>query len=66
MKTQIWIVIAVAVAFVSFLMGYSLPPFLEVGFGSGGEKKIESGASSTQDVKDLQKEYEELYKDVFK
>lgn len=67
MKTNLWVMIAIAIAFVSFLMGYSLPPFLEVGFGKGGgEKKIESGTSGPQDIKDLKKQYEELYKDVFK
>jgi hypothetical protein len=59
MKASLWVIIIIAVAFVAFLMGYSLPPFLEVGFGKGG-KKIETGAPVD---KDLMKHYEELYKE---
>lgn len=38
MKTDFWIVTIIAVAFVGFLVGYGVPPMLEVGMiGSGGE-----------------------------
>jgi hypothetical protein len=58
MKASLWIVIIIVVAFLGFMMGYALPPFLEVGFGGGG--KIEGGAPSEQD---LMKQYEQLYQE---
>lgn len=45
--------------FSTFLIGYSLPPFMEVGFGVGS--KVETGGAPPAD---LMKQYEELYKNA--
>ena len=58
MKTQLWIIITLVVGFLGFMMGYSVPPFIEVGFTGGDEAGIESGTID----KDLMKQYENLYK----
>ncbi|MDF1577392.1 MAG: hypothetical protein P1P81_02995 [Desulfobulbales bacterium] len=59
MKKHLVIIIAIVVGFTTFMLGYSLPPFLEVGFG-GGENV---GAGAVPDA-DLMKQYENLYKDT--
>jgi hypothetical protein len=56
-KHHVWIIVVIVVGFGSFMVGYSLPPFLEVGFGGG--EAIESGVSADEE---LMKKYEELYK----
>ena len=43
------------------MLGYSLPPFLEVGFGDGGTPSIDSGAG---DEAELMKQFEDLYKEL--
>lgn len=58
-KQHLYIIIAIVISFSTFLLGYSLPPFLEVGFG--GDQVIESSTDNTQ--ADLMKQYEDLYKD---
>lgn len=57
MKTSLWVVILVVLAFLGFMMGYALPPFLEVGFGQGGGA-LEGGPATEEE---LMKQYEELY-----
>ena len=47
--------------FSTFMIGYSLPPFLEVGFGEGGTPAIGSGAG---DEAELMKQFENLYQEV--
>ena len=32
-KKNLWMVIIIVAGFLGFMMGYSVPPFLEVGFG---------------------------------
>lgn len=61
MKQHLLFMILVVVGFSSFMLGYSLPPFLEVGFGGG--ENVEAGGVSDSDA-DLMKQYENLYKDV--
>ena len=57
MKTQLWIIITLVVSFLGFMMGYSVPPFIEVGFtGSQG------GVEALTTDEDLMKQYENLYK----
>ncbi len=60
MKSTFWIVILVVVGFTGFLIGYSLPPFVEAGIIGGGPNKVKAGAqldTKTQDYyKNLQKE----------
>jgi len=60
MKSSHWIVILVVIAFTGFLVGYSLPPFIEAGMIGGGPNKVKAGAqldSKTQDY------YKNLLKD---
>ncbi len=57
MKHHLWIIVIIVIGLSSFLVGYSLPPFLEVGFGTATE---EGGATSEEDLKKL---YEELYRE---
>ncbi|MBU0480538.1 MAG: hypothetical protein KKG47_05505 [Proteobacteria bacterium] len=57
MKQHLMIIIAIVVGFSTFMLGYSLPPFLEVGFGDGAG--IEGGVAPDSE---LLKQYENLYK----
>ena len=57
-KHHLLIIITIVVGFGTFMLGYSLPPFLEVGFGDGESVEVGSEADS-----DLMKQYEDLYKD---
>ena len=63
MKLHQFIIIAIVIGFSTFLLGYSLPPFLEVGFG-GGDTAIINGDGGTVNQADLKKQFEELYKQV--
>ncbi len=58
-KHHLYIILAIVIGFSTFLLGYSLPPFMEVGFGDEGtaiETSTDSGA-------ELMKQYEDLYKE---
>ena len=57
-KHHLMIIIAIVMGFSTFMLGYSLPPFLEVGFGGG--ENVEAGADPDAE---LMKQYENLYKD---
>jgi len=61
MKIHLFIIITVVIGFSTFMIGYSLPPFLEVGFG-GGETATMGGGTATE--ADLMKQFEELYKEA--
>jgi len=58
MKNNLWIIIAVVITFFGFMIGYSIPPFLEVGFGTSGQQAQAGGQASQE----LLKQYEQLYK----
>ena len=58
MKSGLWVVILVVGLFMGFLMGYSLPPMIEVGM-IGGEKDQSIGLKS-----DVDKDLEEYYKSL--
>lgn len=58
-KHHVLIIITIVIGFSTFMLGYSLPPFMEVGFGVG--ENVEAGSGSEAD---LMKQYEDLYKDV--
>lgn len=49
MKTDFWIVTIIAVAFVGYLVGYSVPPMVEVGMIGGGGESGEIGLKSKVD-----------------
>lgn len=55
----LWIVNLIVIAFLGFMIGYSVPPFIEVGFGDNIEQ-LEEGAPLPDD---LLKQYEHLYQD---
>jgi hypothetical protein len=59
-KQHLFFIIVIVTGFSSFLMGYSLPSFLEVGFG-GSSATLGTDADSEAD---LMKYYEELSKEV--
>ncbi len=59
MKNSLWLVKLIAIAFVGFMMGYAVPPFLEVGFGDNVEL-LEEGEALPDDI---MKQYEHLYQD---
>jgi len=58
-KNNLWVVIIIVAGFLGYMMGYSVPPFLEVGFGDNIDL-LEEGAPLPDD---LLKQYEHLYKD---
>lgn len=58
MKSGLWVVILVVSIFMGFLMGYSLPPMMEVGMIGGGENE-EIGLKS-----DVNEDMEEYYKQL--
>ena len=58
-KNTLWLVNVIVIGFVGFMIGYSVPPFLEVGFGDNIEM-LEEGAPLPDD---LLKQYEHLYQD---
>lgn len=60
MKKELWAVVLVVAGFMGFMMGYSLPPMLEVGMigGEGTEIGIKSEVSE-----DMEKYYSDLLKD---
>jgi len=60
MKKELWIIIILVLGFLGFMMGYSLPPFMEVGFG--GEASVRAGGAGV-DEEALMQEYEKLYQD---
>ncbi|MHB8809655.1 MAG: hypothetical protein ACYC9M_06540 [Desulfobulbaceae bacterium] len=60
MKQHLFYIIVIVTGFSAFLMGYSLPSFLEVGFG-GSDSAIGTGAETDAD---LLKYYEKLSKEV--
>jgi len=55
MKTGVWVAILVAVVFSSFLVGYAVPPMVEVGMIGGGGRNGEIGQKSKVD--EATKEY---------
>ena len=59
MKSGLWVVILVVAGFMGFMMGYSLPPMLEVGMIGGDGTEI--GIKSEVD-EDMEKYYSDLLK----
>ncbi len=59
MKRDLWVVIVVTVAFIGFLIGYSLPPLVETGMltGKGGQAGV---------APELDKDMEQYYRDLLK
>lgn len=59
MKTHLWVIIIVVVGFTGFLMGYSVPSFIEAGVIGGGPNKVKAGSG-------LDKSAQDYYKDLLK
>ncbi len=57
MANSFWKVILVTAGFTGFLMGYAVPPLLEVGMIGGGGESGEIGIKS-----DVDEEMEEYYR----
>ena len=55
MKTTLLVIIIVAVGFSSFLLGYSLPSFIEAGVIGGGPNKVKAGAQIDKQTSDYYK-----------
>ena len=62
MKDGLWVVILVVAVFMGFMMGYSLPPMIEVGM-LGGKPEQTIGVKSGVD-KDMQEYYQQLLKEA--
>lgn len=60
MKKELWVVIVVVGAFMGLMIGYSVPPMLEVGL-IGGDK--ENVGISTDVSDDLAEHYKSLTED---
>ena len=61
MKNGLWMVIIVVGVFMGFLMGYSLPPMIEVGMIGGGETQQVGLQPDVSD--DMQDYYKNLLKE---
>jgi hypothetical protein len=59
MKSTFWVVVVIVMGFTGFLIGYSLPPFVEAGIIGGGPNKVKAGAQ-------LDTKTQEYYKDLLK
>lgn len=59
MKNNLWVMITLVACFLGFLMGYSVPPFMEVAMSDAtpGGPAGPSGAVNP----DLMKQYQQLY-----
>jgi hypothetical protein len=58
-KNILWIVNLIVIGFLGFMIGYSVPPFMEVGFGENIEQ-LKEGQPLPDD---LLKQYQYLYQD---
>ncbi len=59
MKNTLWLIIVIVSGFLGFMVGYSTPPFMEVGFGVGGH----GAAVESLSDEEMLKQYEDLYRD---
>lgn len=62
MKNNYLIIFAVVAGFTGFLLGYSVPPIIEIGYGSGIDE-VPAGqqdAEENQDLSDYYKQLQEL------
>lgn len=53
MKSSLWIVISVVAGFLGFMVGYSVPPLVEVGMIGGSGEKIGLKSEVSQDMEDF-------------
>ncbi len=60
MKNSLWLVIVVVAAFLGFIVGYSVPPLVEVGMIGGKAEKVGLKADMTKERKDY---YSDLHQE---
>ena len=60
MKNDLWVVIVVTVTFISFSMGYSLPPLMVTGMLTGDTDK------QAEMTRELGQDMEQYYRDLLK
>ncbi len=56
-KIHFWIVVIIVAGFIGFMIGYAVPPFMEVGFGKG--QAVQQGVSEEELMKQYQQILEE-------
>lgn len=60
-RKQFWIIVTIVMFFLGFMLGYAVPPFMEVGMGSG---KAKTGAAEEETLspeeQDLMKQYQKM------
>jgi hypothetical protein len=61
MKGGLWVVVLVVGGFMGYLIGYSLPPMIEVGMIGGGHQ--EEVGIQTEVSEDMQEYYDSLLKE---
>ena len=59
MTKPLWLIVVIVSCFLGFLMGYSVPPFLQTDL-SGGKLKAAPG------TRQIDKKMQEYYKDLYK
>jgi len=55
MKSTFWVVVVIVMGFLGFLVGFSLPPFVEAGIIGGGPNKVKAGAQMDKKTQDYYK-----------
>ena len=58
MKRELWLVIFVVTIFMGWMIGYSVPPMLEVGLIGGGQGDPGIKTEVSQELQDYYKELE--------
>lgn len=61
MKLHLFVIVAIVSAFSTFMIGYSLPPFLEVGFG---DVQTSAAGGTTDTEAELMKQFQDIYQEV--
>lgn len=60
MKKSLWIVVVIVAAFLGFLVGYSVPPMIEVGMIGGS---VENPGAAQELSEEMQEYYADLLKE---
>ena len=60
MKNPLLLIITVVVGFLGFMLGYAVPPFMEVGFAGEQQAAQQQQAAPVDDT--LLQHYKDLYK----
>ncbi|MEJ2688939.1 MAG: hypothetical protein P8130_03125 [Deltaproteobacteria bacterium] len=61
MKHPLLLIITVVVGFLGFMLGYAVPPFMEVGF-AGEQQAAQQQQAAPQADQELLQHYKDLYK----